>query len=549
MSNNPQITYSPAQIAEAIGQYRPNEDQEKVICAPVDQPMMAIAGAGAGKTATMAFRVVYLVANGLVAPDRVLGLTFSNKADRELDSRVNTYLQLLAAHPDFSEVGQCLTDPETGGLKRPVTSTYNAFANQIVHQYGSRLGVSPACVLLDEARRWQIMHQIVSAWEGNLTTDNEIGTTVEYALDLGAQLRDQLLDAEEVRAGLTQMERMYSSSREKGSKKPNQNFQGFLKSLIHRGELLDIYAEYEKFKQQNGYIEYSDQVYYAALLVNQFADIRQQLRDRYDVILLDEFQDTSVAQLKLFSTIFSGKGAMAVGDPNQGIYDWRGASDLSMRDFLSSFGVPAAQAAAHIQDMPITYRNREAILEVANRVVLPLRKLAAGQNVSEVETQIRANLGCPEPVYKLEPAPLPDQFAAPSTGVEAKQLVTCPQKRDDPGEVQMYFVEDSQQEAELIADFFAERWAEREEIISQNQQLPEAQQQSVPSGAILIRRHSQGSLITQALRARDLPVEVTGVAGPGSCRCDCRAAGSGRCGTRRCPDAASLRMRRQPRRY
>ncbi|MDU5269346.1 MAG: UvrD-helicase domain-containing protein, partial [Varibaculum cambriense] len=109
MSNIQQVRYSPAQIAKAIGQYRPNADQEKVITAPVDQPMMVIAGAGAGKTATMAFRVVYLVANGLVAPDRVLGLTFSNKADAELGSRLTDNLQVLAANPDFSEVAEVLT--------------------------------------------------------------------------------------------------------------------------------------------------------------------------------------------------------------------------------------------------------------------------------------------------------------------------------------------------------------------------------------------------------------------------------------------------------
>lgn len=116
MTQGQKNSYSPAQIAEAIGQYRPNEDQERVITAPIDQPMMAIAGAGAGKTATMAFRVVYLVANGLVAPDRVLGLTFSNKADRELATRVGNYLQRLADSPDFPEVAEYLSDRETGGF-------------------------------------------------------------------------------------------------------------------------------------------------------------------------------------------------------------------------------------------------------------------------------------------------------------------------------------------------------------------------------------------------------------------------------------------------
>lgn len=514
MSNIQQVRYSPAQIAKAIGQYRPNEDQEKVITAPVDQPMMVIAGAGAGKTATMAFRVVYLVANGLVAPDRVLGLTFSNKADAELGSRLTDNLQVLAANPDFSEVAEVLTDPETGGTILPVTSTYNAFANQIVRQYGSRLGISPACILLDEARRWQIMYEIVSTWPGDLTTDSGIATTVSRALAIGSQVRDQLLDIAQVRAGLAQMRELYSLGRPKGrSQKPNANMQKFLDSLTHRGELLDIFASYEEYKKENGYLEYADQIYYAAMLVARFPDIRGTLRQRYDVILLDEFQDTSVAQLRLFSTIFAGKGAMAVGDPNQAIYDWRGASELSMQNFLTEFGVPPEEMTSHIQDMPVTYRNREAILEAANQVVAPLSKLAAGEKAQQVEQQIRSLIQVPNPEYGFDPAPSPEVFAAPASSVKAKELVTCPQKRDDPGKVHLYFAQDCEEEAELVADFFAERWGERDKIALKNKQLPPQKQESLPTGAILLRKHSQGPVITQALRRRGLPVEITGVAG------------------------------------
>ena len=514
MSDTPNIRYSPAQIAAAIGQYSPNEDQEKVITAPVDQPMMAIAGAGAGKTATMAFRVVYLVANGLVAPDRVLGLTFSNKADAELASRLRDNLQVLAANPDFSEVAEVLTDPETGGTILPVTSTYNAFANQIVRQYGSRLGISPASMLLDEARRWQIMYEIVSTWPGDLTTDKTVATTAGRALAIGSQVRDQLLDIAKVRAGLKQMRELYSLGKPKGrSQKPNAKMQEFLDSLTHRSELLNIFESYEEYKKENGYLEYADQIYYAAMLVSRFPDIRGALRQRYDVILLDEFQDTSVAQLKLFSTIFTGKGAMAVGDPNQAIYDWRGASELSMQNFLTEFGVAPQEMANHIQDMPVTYRNREEVLKVANQVVLPLSKLADGESAQQVEQQIRFLTQVPNPEYKLDPAPAPDVFAAPASSVKAKELLTCPQKRDEAGKVHLYFAKDCEEEAELVADFFAERWRKRDEIALKNKQLPPQKQESLPTGAVLLRKHSQGPLITQALRRRGLPVEVTGVAG------------------------------------
>lgn len=514
MSNGQKIKYSPAQIAEAIGQYRPNEDQERVITAPINQPMMAIAGAGAGKTATMAFRVVYLVANGLVAPDRVLGLTFSNKADRELATRVGNYLQHLADSPEFPEVAEYLTDRETGGLSRPVTSTYNAFANQIVQQYGSRLGISPACVLLDEARRWQIMYEIVSNWTQELSADITIGTAVDRALAIGSQLRDQLLETEEVCSGLKEMFKLYSGGRARGnSKNPSSSLKKLLDALTQRKELLAICSEYEKYKQHNGYIEYADQIYYAAKLVKKFPDIRQQFRERYDVILLDEFQDTSVAQLELFSNIFTGKGAMAVGDPNQAIYGWRGASELSMRDFLTAFGVPSGEVDKHVKDMPITYRNREAILAVANQIVHPLKQLAEGVSVQEVENQIRNLIQAQQPKIKLGSAPSPDTFAPPASSVKAKELVTCPQKRDDPGNVEIHFFEDSEKEAEGIADFFAKRWQLHEEIIAKNEQLPPDKQESLPTGAVLLRKHSQGPLITQALRRKGLPVEVTGVSG------------------------------------
>lgn len=513
MSNGQKIKYSPARIADAIGQYSPNADQEKVITAPIDQPMMAIAGAGAGKTATMAFRVVYLVANGLVAPDRVLGLTFSVKADRELASRLSNYLQALADNPDFPEVAEYLTDSETGGLILPETATYNAFANQIVHQYGSRLGVSPNCVLLDEARRWQTMYEIVSNWPDELSTDNALSKVVERALGIGSQLRDQLVDVEWLRAKLSQMQELYGADRTGEDDNSNATIRDFVKSMKLRGELLNICAEYEKYKKQNGYIEYADQIYYAAELVEKFSDIRAQLSERYDVILLDEFQDTSVAQLKLFSRIFTGKGAMAVGDPNQAIYGWRGASELSMRDFLTEFGVSPGDAEGHVQDMPVTYRNRENILKVANQIVQPIRNLAEGHSAAEVEAQVREQLESPKVDYGSGPAPSPSAFAAPAASVKAKELVTCDQKGDDPGKVHFYFVEDSEQEAKRIADFFAERWEQREQIIARNEQLAPEDQEKLPTGAILVRKHSQKPLIIQELRKRGLPVEITGVAG------------------------------------
>src|SRR5437879_8575968 len=116
----------PLELASALGLPRPTPEQVAVIAAPIE-PTLVVAGAGAGKTETMAARVVWLVANGLVTPDRVLGLTFTRKAARQLSDRVRARLRRLA--------GSCLLDQvDPGGQRRaavlagePTVLTYHAY--------------------------------------------------------------------------------------------------------------------------------------------------------------------------------------------------------------------------------------------------------------------------------------------------------------------------------------------------------------------------------------------------------------------------------------
>ncbi len=111
--------------------------------------MVVVAGAGSGKTETMAARVAWLVANQLVAPEAVLGLTFTRKAASELGARIRLRLSSLAEHPG--------TDPvlrERLGVATPTVATYHGYAAGIVAEHGLRIGVEPGAGVLGPAMCW-----------------------------------------------------------------------------------------------------------------------------------------------------------------------------------------------------------------------------------------------------------------------------------------------------------------------------------------------------------------------------------------------------------
>src|SRR5882757_3823195 len=131
---------SAAELAGALGLPLPTPEQEAVITGPL-APAVVVAGAGSGKTETMVSRVVWLVANGTVAPDRVLGLTFTTKAAAELGSRLRSRLSQLRARSDFAALQEQLSG-------EPTVLTYHSYAARLVGEHALRLAVEPAARLL-----------------------------------------------------------------------------------------------------------------------------------------------------------------------------------------------------------------------------------------------------------------------------------------------------------------------------------------------------------------------------------------------------------------
>ena len=194
-------------VARLLRRDPPTDEQVAVIESPL-RPALVVAGAGSGKTETMAARVVWLLANGLVAPEEVLGLTFTRKAAGELAERVRRRLRHLAraaaaegVHLPGLSVAEDAADGGAGLLTvaRPTISTYNAYAASLVADHGLRLGVEPAARLLGEAAQWQLASEVVESWTADLDSAAAVSTVVEAVLTLSGALDEHLLDPEEAR--------------------------------------------------------------------------------------------------------------------------------------------------------------------------------------------------------------------------------------------------------------------------------------------------------------------------------------------------------------
>ena len=151
---------SPAEVSARIGERHPPTDEQSAAVAAPLRPHVVVAGAGSGKTQTMGLRVGWLVANGLVAPHRVLGLTFTRKAAAELGERVRLMLaRLRHAH----DTDPFLSDSVAAALRtgEPVVTTYHSYAAALVGEHALRIGLEPSTRLVGEAVSWQYAAQVV----------------------------------------------------------------------------------------------------------------------------------------------------------------------------------------------------------------------------------------------------------------------------------------------------------------------------------------------------------------------------------------------------
>jgi DNA helicase II / ATP-dependent DNA helicase PcrA len=431
----------------------PTVQQAAVIQAPLE-PALVVAGAGSGKTETIAGRVAHLVASGQVRPSEVLGLTFTRKAARELGIRIRRRIAELPPHR-LTPAGWA--DSELG---EPTILTYHAYAAQLFAAHAPRIGHEPGARLLTEAAAWQCAARVVDVYNGPMEQIDQQPSSVAVAVRaLASDLAEHLVTPAALRefsARLReQVEGLPSARGQRTRGAFHAETRELLATLARRDQLLPLVERYRDAKRGRESLDFGDQVAFAAAIAKEHPEVGAGERARYAVVLLDEYQDTGHAQVMLLSQLFGGGHPVtAVGDPCQSIYGWRGASAGNLRSFPAVFahakGTPAAR-----YDLTVSFRNTHRILTVANGI--------AGE-------------------LKRHDMPVPDLVAAPGAG---SGRVIC---------ARLGTVAD---EAEWIAE-------------SVERLLGEYRPADI---AVLVRARRQFDRLARALRARGIPVDIADLGG------------------------------------
>ena len=458
-ASNSQVKYSAAEIFKVIKDFDLAPEKIRAIeNAPLDSPSLVVAGAGSGKTELLSVRVLWLVANGFARPEQILGLTFTKKAATELSKRIFEALLKLRQTNFWPE------DLEYEFVA-PTIMTYNAFSNQIFRTNSLALGYESESTLLSEAAAFQLAREVCVRFGSNISgslSDLELNldSLVQKVLELSQALSDNGQDAASVRESIEATASHLGLLPKKLGQLVDSRF-GYIEDIVEGLKPTPLIAElaelFQQEKKKRSLVDYSDQVALAYRAVSTIDQAASDVRENFSQVMLDEYQDTSVLQTKLLSTLFTKTSVFAVGDPNQSIYGWRGASSSNLDQFAHDFG-----SAKHFS-LQTSWRNPTKVLDMANRISAPLLKPASYEKVSTASRVI------------------PVQLVAKDDAI--------------PGTTDFVFEQTIEAEADAVA-----RWLKPATSAGK-------------SCAVLMRKRSAMALFVEKLQQQGIEVEVVGLGG------------------------------------
>jgi DNA helicase-2/ATP-dependent DNA helicase PcrA len=455
--------YTPDQVAEMIISidstfHLPSDEQRPIISIHDNplEPAVVIAGAGSGKTETMAARVVYLVANQIARPDQILGLTFTRKAAGELNTRIRKRLRQFQLAQDKQGIARTFTSLDTA------VTTYHSYAGRLLSEHAIRYGIDADVQPLGEAALWMSANKLVREWDdGNFASSDAASTVVKDLLGLTSMVLEHRVTLDQVRS--VDEELLHQVIAMTGP--TNEETRKVAKVLKQRIAMLPMVEAFLEARRQSGELSFDDQIALAADIAVNFPDVGLLERAKYPIVLLDEYQDTSQSQVRLLSALFgNGHPVTAVGDPCQSIYTWRGASSGTISAFNKNFPKAAGSQGRESYELLTTYRNDQSILALANEISAVVRK--------DEEITVAA--------------------LKPRTGAGRGDL-TCGA------------FENLEAEATAIAEYFAPLWNNPDRIKT-GTKVPK-------TFAVLVRKRAQIALIQEALAKAGIPSEVLGLGG------------------------------------
>ena len=277
-----------------------------------EKPVLLLAGAGSGKTRVITYRIAHLIANMGVAPQKILALTFTNKAASEMKERVQAILKSASS--------------------RITVTTFHSLCVRILRKYIHLLGYQKDFVIFDTASQQATIKTI---------------------------FEDEGIDPQTLNLKATFFEIMKIKGEGKGPEYfYNDRFNSF--SQV-KGK---VFEEYNKTLKGCNAVDFEDILYLTLDLLNRFPDELQSLKEQYEYIMVDEYQDTNRVQYKIVKFLANKhKKLCVVGDDDQSIYGWRGADIRNILDYQKDF------EDAEVIKLERNYRSTETILSAANDVI------------------------------------------------------------------------------------------------------------------------------------------------------------------------------------
>ncbi len=305
----------------------------------IDGPVLVLAGAGTGKTRVITYRIAYMLASG-IPPEQILGMTFTNKAAREMRERLAQ-----------------LVTPEVA--QRVTLGTFHAFCSRLLRREIGRLGYLPTFTIADESDQQGLFKQVA----GVLGCNYE-GFPLAEVRGMVSNWKNRLVFPQEAR-------------RAAGS-----DFESVA---------AQIYEEYQTLLEMQNALDFDDMLLLVYRLFSEFPEVLEHYREIYRYLLIDEYQDTNAAQFTLVKMLTGERRNLCVvGDDDQSIYSWRGA------DISNILGFPDHFPGAKVVKLEQNYRSTSGILDAANAVI--------GSNRNRHEKALWSDLGAGERVKVVRTA-------------------------------------------------------------------------------------------------------------------------------------------------
>jgi len=357
-------------------------------------PLLVVAGAGTGKTQVITRRIAYLIMERGAAASSILALTFTDKAAHEMQDRVDSLLPY--------------------GVVDTNIMTFHSFGDQIMREYGIEMGLSSQSTVMSTSQQLIFMRDNFDAFKLEYFApigrpDSLLGELVRYF----GRLKEEMITPEQY---LTYAASLDGLDRDKHL------------------ELGQAYLVYCKLTREQGLMDFADQIAMPLELLEKRPNVLQELRDRYSYILVDEFQDTNVAQNKLVQLVAGESGnVMVVGDDDQSIYKFRGAAINNILAFSNSFNNTAQIVLTE------NYRSSQQVLDAAYQLI---------QHNNPDRLEIRNNIN--KQLHGQISGPELDLITATTIEDEAEQvakrIVDAIADGENPGEIAILIRKRSQAE-------------------------------------------------------------------------------------------------------